>query len=291
MSQLILVVWFFTLFLGHLARAQENTVKPPEGPIYFHKQILSRRDAIQFQKDIRATIARVVVVEMEGIPELYVVTQKYLLEEVLRDTGTKLINLIFTDVPSKGWQMFYKRAQGHEHRIYIEIPVARGIGVNRYVTLMTNYTEKPPKGFKVLIMAFAEFEIEAAKYSESMILDISKAFEHRVDLEQKWLRMNAYHIRNINNYFLDKKLFEGLKDRFIIYQNDSNYGVTREDVLDKMVGFDVDKIIWENVETEQTNGSLSGEATTDTSRGCGEGTGTTISVLLGVFTVLLFCLE
>lgn len=289
MSQLFILVSFVFLFSGHLA--QESTVKPPEGPIFFHKQILSKRDAIQFQKDIRATIARVVVTEKEGIPELYVVTQKYLLEEMLRDTGKKLINLIFTEVPSRGWEMFYKRAKGHEHRIYIEIPVARGIGVERDVTIMSNYTEKPPKEFRVLIMAFAEWEIEAAKYSESMILDISKAFEHRVVLEQKWLRMNAHHIRNIDTYYLDKKLFEGLKDRLIIYQNDSNYGVTREDVLDRMVGFDVEKIIWENVETGMNNGSLSGETSTDTSRGCGERAGNIIAVLLGSFTVLLFYFE
>lgn len=219
-----------------------------ENLVYFHKQILNRQDAMQFRLDPNATICRVVVKEKEGLAELYVVIQIYLIRELLNDIGPKKVNMIFQSVPAGGWKMLYTVAKGHEKRIYWEIPVARGPG-ETYLWPLIDFTERPPTGFNVIILGFAEIEDEASKYNEKMILDMNTAFEFKMPFEKQWMRLNAYHVKNMQNFNLDGKyLFEHLRERIIIYQNTTKKGVVREDVLEKMIDFDLDMIVWENVE-------------------------------------------
>lgn len=225
--------------------------------VFYHRPVLDKQDAIEFRDDPNATIARVVVQEKEGIPHLYVIIQKYLIRELMMDTGNKLINLIFTQAPNEGWKSAFKELQGFESRIYLQIPFARGPGATPDTPVVKSFDEElPPKGFDFLIMAFAEDENEVAKYSEPMILEISDAFKTRVAIANQWLRLNAYHIRNVESFHVSSTFFEKVRDRVIIYQNYSREGVTREEVLQKMNGFDLSKIIWENVEPGEEDDEL-----------------------------------
>lgn len=221
------------------------------GPIvFFNKQILSKYDAIQFREDRNATVARVIVKEVAGVPEYYVVIQRYSLTELLRDTGKKYINMIFTNAPLRGWFDFHKNVRGFENRIMLQFPVAKA---NANWALIKPSSDTQLNGYNFLIMAFAEEEDDVAAYTESMILEMTKAFETKVSIKHQWLRLNAYHLKNIQDFHVEQKMFVNLRDQVIVYQNNSKAGVTREDVLERMLGFDEEKIIWENVETGLTS--------------------------------------
>lgn len=223
----------------------------PEAPIiYFNRPLLSRRDTLGF-RDSNATIGRVAVGEKPGIPKyLYVnLNYDYLLLDVLETMGKKDLSVQFLKVPSDGWKTFYENVRNKERRTIIEIAVARGPGVEQDATII-DYTYKPMDGLNVVVMGFNEIEDEAFKYTESMILSMSHAFKRNISVAHQWLRLNAYHVKNIRDFYLKMSLFENLRDRVIVYQNYSIPRVFREDVLKKMVGFDLDKIIWENVDSK-----------------------------------------
>lgn len=222
----------------------------PEAPIiYFDRPLLCRRDTFSF-RDSNATIGRVVVWEKPGVPNyLYVnLNNDFMLVDVFDLMGNKDLSVQFLQVPTNKWKPLYDNARNREHRVIIEIAVARGPGVSADATII-NYTHKPREGFNVVVMGFNELEDEAFKYTEAMILNMRNAFKRKIDVANQWLRLNAYHVKNIKDFYLNRSLFENLRDRVIIYQNYSNPRISREDVLQKMNGFESDKIIWENVDS------------------------------------------
>lgn len=237
-------IWFL------LSIAVFNTFALRQGDeiSFFHKPILNEKDALDFRLDTRSTVGRVTVQEDKGDNELYVVIKNYTIRELIRDTGKKRLNVIFKTVPQAGWEYFYKVAKGNENRIFIEIHVARGVGVNSKAPVVKSLNH-PPEVFQYSILSFVEVEDYYNKYTEMMLMEMSKRFEETLPIKFQWLRLNAYHIKNIRGFKVHKKLFKNLRHQLIIYQNYSRNAIKQEDVVGKLRGFESDDIFWDNVES------------------------------------------
>lgn len=228
-----------------------NFLNAEEKLVYFSQQIRWRDDALRFSRDPNANIARVAVHQMDlGDPKYFhVVIQKYLLEEALRDTGNKLLEVMFYKEPRGGWRVFYEAMKEMARRIFIQIPVAQGPGLANS-ELVYNFNGTLPSGFTTIIMAHAEEEDFYLKYNPSQALEMEIAFKLRVASERQWLRLNGHHVKNMKTtgkaIFRDH--YENLRDILIIYQNWTAPGkLKRSEVMAKLEGFDPKLIIWENI--------------------------------------------
>lgn len=223
--------------------------------IWFTKPITNQKDALEYNQDTKSNIARCRVrdnsINGNPDPELYVVVQEYTLKQLVKDVGEhKKLNLIFTKLPILGWDYFYDIVKGQEERILIEYTIAAGPTEEwwGWKPLNESLYHPDPTKFHYTIFSFHEEETQVeGVYTKMMLREGRHSFEFMVSTRNQWLRLNAFHIKNMKDAKVERYKFRYLRDRTIIYQNCSGTAIYQEDVLGNLEGFEPEDIIWENV--------------------------------------------
>lgn len=222
-----------------------------EDLIWFPKPITNKKDALEYNKDNVATIAKCHLWDEDFSSTLWIEVGEYSLQQMLPDVALpKRFVLIFNKRPKTSWRPLYRTVQGQEARIYIEYNVADGISPAQPCDNSWDMYYHPAPQFKYTIFSFSEVEHKGPGYTKKMFNGMMDAFEWKVSTKNQWLKLNAYHVKNMKGFKVTRSKFRFLRDKLIIYQNYSSKDIFQEDVLVNLSGFEPEDIIWDNVQSK-----------------------------------------